>query len=515
MITTLTLISRILGFFRDQRITQLLGTSLSGDAYYLAYRIPNLLRRLVGEGSMSAAFVPVFATYLTEKERDEVWDFANRVFWTLSFLLALVAVLGVVFSPFLVSIFTFGESRIPVDQAVYLNRLMFPYIFFVSMSALAGALLNSFKVFGLPAFTPAMLNLSVIGFSLFADRFSQPAVALAIGVLVGGVLQMLIQLPVLWKLGMRFNFGISFSHPGIRRVAKLMIPGIVGISVAQINFFVDTVFATQEFLPEGSLTSLQIADRVMELVLGGYAISVGTAIVPMMSRHAAEKNMEELKRTVAFAIRIVSFITVPATVGLILLREPIIQVLFQHGQFNAESTRLTAWALMLYSIGLPWFAATKILVPAFYSTQDTQTPVRIAILVMGLNIVLNLLFIRPLLNGGPALATSLAGVLNATLLFWVFRRRHGRVGGRQIALALVRVGLASAGMGLITWWLASWVRFVSLEPLWMRAGKLGLILATSAAVYFALAWILRCEELSDIYGIARRKKGPPSAPAIA
>lgn len=515
MITTLTLISRILGFFRDQRITQLVGTSLSGDAYYLAYRIPNLLRRLVGEGSMSAAFVPVLATYLTEKERDDVWDFANRMFWTLSFLLAMVAVLGVVFSPALVALFTLGESRIPVDQAVYLNRLMFPYIFFISISALAGALLNSFKVFGLPAFTPAMLNLSVIGFSLFADRFGDPTVALALGVLVGGVLQMLVQLPVLWKLGMRFHFGISFSHPGIRRVAKLMVPGVVGISVAQINFFVDTIFATQSFLPEGSLTSLQIADRVMELVLGGYAISVGTAILPMMSRHAAEKNIEELKRTVSFAIRIVSFITVPAMVGLILLREPIIEVLFQHGRFNAESTRLTAWALMLYSIGLPWFAATKILVPAFYSTQDTRTPVRVAILVMGLNIVLNILFIKPLLNGGPALATSLAGVLNASLLFWIFRQRHGGFGGRQIVMSLVRVGVASVCMGLITCGLSHWVRFASLEPLWLRAGKLGAILAASTAVYFALAWLLRCEELSDIYGIARRKKGPPSAPAIA
>lgn len=515
LITTLTLISRILGFFRDQRITQLLGTSLSGDAYYLAYRIPNLLRRLVGEGSMNAAFVPVLATYLTEKERDDLWDFANRMFWTLSFLLALVAVFGVVFSPFLVTLFTLGESRIPVDQAVYLNRLMFPYIFFISMSALAGALLNSFKVFGLPAFTPALLNLSVIGFSFMADRFSQPTVALAIGVLVGGVLQMLVQLPVLWKLGMRFHFGISFSHPGIRRVAKLMVPGVVGISVAQINFFVDTIFATQAFLPEGSLTSLQIADRVMELVLGGYAISVGTAILPMMSRHAAEKNMEELKRTVTFAIRIVSFITVPAMVGLVLLREPIIQVLFEHGKFNEESTRLTAWALMLYSIGLPWFAATKILVPAFYSTHDTRTPVRIAILVMVLNVVLNLLFIRPLENGGPALATSLAGVLNATMLFWIFRQRHGALGGRQIAFSVMRVGIATTGMGLITWGLTHWVRFVSSTPFWERAGKLGLILAASTAVYFGLAWALRCEELSDIYGIARRKKGPPSAPAIA
>jgi putative peptidoglycan lipid II flippase len=515
LITALTVVSRILGYLRDQRIALLLGTTVSGDAFVLAYRIPNLLRRLVAEGSMSASFVPVFAEYLTEKDRKDVWDFANRMFWTLSFLLALAAVLGVIFSPAIVGLFTLGHSRIPVDKAVFLNRLMFPYIFFIGMSALAMAILNSFKVFGLPAFTPALLNLSIITFSFFPWFFGEPEISLALGVLIGGMLQMVVQLPWLWKQGMRFTFGISFSHPGIRRVGKLMLPGIVGISVAQINFFVDTVFATQPFLPVGSLVSLQFADRVMELVLGGYAIAVGTAILPMMSRHVAEKKPEELKRTLAFSLRIVSFITVPAMVGLILLRQPIIQVLFQHGRFDASSTQLTAWALWLYSIGLPWFAATKILVPAFYSTQDTKTPVRVAVIAMVANVILNFLFIKPLQNGGPALATSLAGVLNFVLLYRIFSKRYGDVGGRAVLEAVGRIIVASAGMGLVTWGLLHWIPFVSGQPLWWRAGLLTFLLTVSTGVYFALAWVLHCEELSDIYGIARRKKGPQPPVSIA
>ena len=252
--------------------------------------------------------------------------------------------------------------------------------------------------------------------------------------------------------------------------------------------------------------SLQLADRVMELVLGGYAIAVGTAILPMMSQHAAEKNLDELKQTLTFSLRIVSFITVPAMVGLILLRQPIVQVLFQHGRFDESSTVLTAWALWLYALGLPWFAATKILVPAFYSHQDTRTPVKVAALVMVANVIFNLLFLRPLLNGGPALATSLAGVLNSVLLYSIFVRRYGDIGARDLASALSRIAAASALMGLGTWGLLQWADFSSSQPFWLRAGMLAAILAVSTALYFALAWLFRCEELSDLYGIARRQK---------
>jgi putative peptidoglycan lipid II flippase len=506
LISTLTILSRILGYVRDQRIALLLGTTLSGDAFVLAYRIPNLLRRLVAEGSMTAAFVPVFAGYLKEKDRNDLWDFANRMFWTLSVILAGLAVGGVIFSPLIIKLFTLNHSRIPLDLAVSLNRLMFPYIFFIGMSALAMGILNSFRIFGVSAFAPVLLNLSIVGMSFFARRFTEPAYALALGVLIGGAMQLGIQLPWVWKQGMRFTFGVSFSHPGIRQVAKLMVPGIVGIGVAQINFFVDTVFATRAFLPVGSLVSLQFADRVMELVLGGYAIAVGTAILPMMSRHAVENNIEELKRTLAFSLRIVSFITVPAMVGLILMRRPIVEVLFQHGRFNAASTDLTAWALWLYALGLPWFAISKILVPAFYSTQDMRTPVKVAALCMVTNIVLNLMLLQPLLNGGPALSTSLAGVLNSLILYKLFVNRHGDIGWKHLSGALGRILVASAGMGTTVWVALQVASFSPSHSLWWRAMLLAFLLLLATGVYFGLAWLLHCEELSDIYGIARRSK---------
>lgn len=512
LISTFTILSRIMGYIRDERVAALLGVTHVGDAYSLAYRIPNLLRRLVAEGSMSAAFIPVFTTYLKEKDRDEVWDFANRMFWTLSVVLAAAAVGGVILSPIIVRLFTLDGVPIPIALTVTMNRIMFPYIFFIGLSAVSMAILNSFKIFGIPAFTPVLLNLSVVTFSFLGPYFGHPGIALSWGVLIGGSLQLLIQLPLLWKQGMRFKFGVSFGHPGIRRVGKLMLPGIMGIGVAQINFLVDNIFATRKFLPAGSLISLGLADRVMEVVLGGYAIAVGTAILPMMSRHAAEKNIPELKNTLAFSLRIVTFITVPAMAGLILLRRPIVQVLFQHGQFNSTGTDLTAWALLFYTIGLPWFATSKILVPAFYSTQDMRTPVKIAFGVMFLNIILNLLFLKLLLNGGPPLATSLSGVLNSLLLYRIFVDRHGDIGSSALGHSLLKIVAATAGMSVVTWFAFRMCDFAGHHSLWYYALLLTGLLLLSTSVYFALAWLFRCEELSDIYGIARRKSTPPPAP---
>ncbi len=511
IISTLTIISRVLGYIRDQRIAYILGTSVVSDSYVLAYRIPNLLRRLVAEGSMTASFIPVFANYLKEKERREWIDFANKMFWTLSVILAAIAVLGVVFSPLLVRMLTFGSGKVDIELAVLLNRIMWPYILFIGLSALGMAILNSFRLFAVPAMTPALLNVSVIGFSLIASRFREPSIALAWGVLVGGVLQLAIQLPLLWKHGMRFDFGISFSHPGVRSVARLMVPGLVGIGVAQINFVVDTMFATHESMPVGSLMSLQIADRVMELVLGGYAIAVATAILPMMSQQVAERNLAQLRQTLSFSLRLVSFITIPAMVGLVILREPIIQVLFQHGRFDEQSTRITAWALLFFSLGLPWFAATKIIVPAFYSTQDTRTPVKVAAVVLVANVVFNLLLLEPLRNGGPAASTSLAGMLNFTLLFWIFQRRHGDVGGRAILASVARVSLASAAMGLACWAMLQASGFDLPHSLAWQVAVLAGMLAAATALFFVLARLLGCEEVRDLYGIARRKRNAAEA----
>ena len=524
IITLVTIASRILGYVRDQRLLLLLGTTLMADSFVLAYRIPNLLRRLVGEGSMTASFIPVFTSYMAEKSREEVWEFAHRLFWTLAVVLAVLTVLGMVFSSGVIHAFTFfGRGQRYWDEAVYLNRIIFPYIFFIGLAALAMAILNCFHVFGLPAATPILLNISIIVFSIgavwrhfpgAAKNPLTPAIALAVGVLVGGALQFLVQVPLLVRYGMRFPFGISFTHPGVRAVARLMVPGFFGIGVSQVNLFVDFIFATASKMPEGSPTSLYVADRVMELVLGGYAIAVATAILPMMSHQAAARDYEAMKKTFGFSLRIVSFITVPAAVGLIVLREPIIRVLFEHGRFVAESTHLTAHALLYYAMGLPAFAAVKLIVPAFYSTQDTQTPVRVAAYAMVLNIALNTLFLvtffQTFRNGGPAFATSLAAYFNFLMLFVIFRLRFGRLGTFEILGSLAKIAVCSGIMGVLSWVMLGLSHFSSYERFLPQLGVFTALIVGATAVYLGLAWVFRCPEIEEVYGIAlRREPGPP------
>src|SRR5260221_8036210 len=286
ILSLVTIVSRVFGYIRDQRIALLLGTTEASVAYQLAFRIPNLFRRLVAEGAMTASFIPVFAGYMREKDKEELWDFANKLFWTLALVVAAITVLGMVISPFVIHMFTSDVgSAGGLDLAVELNRIIFPYLFFVALAALATGILNCFHVFGLPAATPIFLNLATIlfTFAIVRNYFKDAVTSIAVGVLVGGVLQFLIQVPLLVRKGMNFNFGISFSHPAIRDVARLMIPRLFGIGIGQINLLIDTRFATAARMPAGSLAALYVADRVMELVLGGSAIAVATAILPMMS----------------------------------------------------------------------------------------------------------------------------------------------------------------------------------------------------------------------------------------
>ena len=508
-ISLVTIISRILGYVRDQRITLLLGTSPLADAFVIAYRVPSLFRRLVGEGSLTASFIPVFSRSLAAESRRAVWEFADKLFWTLALALAAIASFGIVFSSQMIRVFTFvGPNRTLFDHAVNLNRIMFPYIFFIGLAALAMGILNCFHVFGTPAAAPVLLNLSIITCSVAAvwRHFSNPAMALAVGVLIGGALQFLMQVPQLIRKGMRFDLGFSVSHPGVRSVAGLMAPGFFGIGVAQINFFVGTMFATSGRMPQGSVTALYVAERVMELVLGVYAIAVATAILPMMSHQAAAGDYESLKDTLAFSMRIVSFITIPAAVGLVVLREPIIRVLFEHGQFAASSTNLTTQALFYYAFGLPAFAAIKLIVPAFYSTRETRLPVLVAAYALALNILLNVLCLRWLYpvfrNGGPAFATVVAAYFNFFVLFAIFRLRFGQLGTVHILASIARISICAAAMGALCWMALRWSGFNSYQRFLPRLGIFSALLGGAATIYFAFAWVLRCHEISEVYGIA-------------
>lgn len=514
IISLVTIVSRVLGYVRDQRISFLLGTSLSADAFVLAYRVPNLFRRLIQEGTVTASFIPVFTTYMRDSSSDELWKFANRLFWTLALVLAVVTVLGVIFSPAVIENFSSPQDRTSSwAEAITLNRIIFPYVFFVGLAALGMGILNSFNNFALPAATTVLLNLSIIIFStaMVWRYFQSPAISLAVGVLVGGALQFLILVPQLVRRGMRFDFGISFAHTGIRRVARLLFPRFFGMGVAQINFFVDTFFASAPRMPRGSLAALYVSDRVMELVLGGYAIAVATAILPMMSHQAAANDYEGMKRTLTFAVRIVAYITIPAAIGLMILREPIIRMLFQHGQFVAESTRLTARPLLYYAAGLPALACVKLIVPAFYSAGDTKTPVIVALISFALNIILNIIFLQHVLfrrfqNGGPALATVLATFFDFFTLFFIFRLRYGALGTLEIFRSIGKITLCSALMGVACMVGNHYANFTLQSAFFTQLLVFFALIGGATLLYIGLTWIFRCPEIEEVYGIATRQE---------
>jgi putative peptidoglycan lipid II flippase len=343
-------------------------------------------------------------------------------------------------------------------------------------------------------------------------NFRTPAVALAVGVLIGTAMQVAMQIPALARRGMRFAPTISLSDPGVRKVGRLLGPAFFGMGVYQINFFVDTIFATSSRMPAGSITSLY----VMELVLGSYAIAMSTALLPMMSHQAAAGKFDEMKRTFGFSLRIVSFITIPAAVGLILLRRPIVQVLFQHGQFVAESTSLTAHALLFYSLGLPAYAAIKLITPMYYSTHDTVTPARVGFYALGMNVVLNAAFLfflfRYLSNGTPALASSLTAYFNFILLFVIFRKRYGELGATQIATSLGKMVACAAAMAAVCFAALHYSNFDAGRHVLTQAGMLAAMIAVSVAAYFVLAWVLRCEELPEFLLLLRRAERAVVAP---
>jgi len=525
VIAFITVISRICGYLRDQRVVLLLGTSTAADSFVLAFRIPNLIRRLVGEGSLGASFIPVFAHALRESP-STAWTFARRLFWIMAVSLATVSLLGVIFSRQVIYIFTLiGGHRANWELAVYLNRIIFPCVFFLGLAALCMAILNTFHSFALPASTSVVMNLTIIAFSCAflyrpilrwaPEPFRSPAVALALGILVGGFLQFAMQVPALARRGMNFSPAFSISDPAVRRFGRLMAPGFFGMGVYQINFFVDTIFATSPRMPAGSITSLYVADRVMELVLGSYAIALSTALLPAMAHQFAAGKMSEMKQTFAFSLRIVSFITIPAAAGLILLRGPIIRVLFQHGAFTPTSTLLTSRALLFYSLGLPAFAAIKLLTPVYFSAQDTMTPAVVGAWALGLNLVLNTLFLlffaRLLSNGSPALASSLAAYFNLAALLIIFRRRFGLLGARGLVAALAKMCICAAVMSALCVYALRISHFDSLPHFLWQVLWLAGVIAAAVAVYLGLARLVKCEELSELLLLVRRPEPVESA----
>ncbi|RKZ36327.1 MAG: murein biosynthesis integral membrane protein MurJ [Gammaproteobacteria bacterium] len=444
-----TFLSRILGFIRDIVIARLFGASIYADAFFVAFRIPNFLRRLFAEGAFSQAFVPVLSEYKTQHSADEVRDLTACTAGALGAVLLLVTAIGIVAAPVLVTVFAPGflGDDTKFDLTVQMLRITFPYLLFISLTALAGGVLNTYGRFGVPAFTPVLLNLALISAAIWlAPRLEQPVIALAWGVFAGGVVQLAFQLPFLKRIGLLVWPRLRRGHEGVRKVVRLMIPALFGASVSQINLLVDTLIAS--FLVTGSVSWLYYSDRLVEFPLGVFGVALGTVILPSLSQKHAQGAAEEFSNTLDWALRWVLIIALPATVGLAILAGPMLTTLFQYGEFSPADVRMARLSLVAYSLGLMGFASIKVLAPGFFSRQDTRTPVRIGVIAMVANIVLNLILVVPLAHAGLALATSLSAFLNAGLLYRALRKHGVHRPSPGWAGFIVRVLIANGVMGI-------------------------------------------------------------------
>ncbi|HWR21299.1 MAG TPA: murein biosynthesis integral membrane protein MurJ, partial [Verrucomicrobiae bacterium] len=493
-----TLLSRILGFVRDLIIARAFGAGTATDAFFAAFRLPNMLRELLGEGALSAAFIPVFTEAFTKRGRESAWRLAWTILTLLTVLLVLVSIAGILLAPWLIRLIAPGFQAIPskLHLAIYLTRLMFPYILFIGVAALFMAILNSQGHFATPALSPSILNIAMIGCAIFLTPYVDPPImALAIGVLIGGVGQLLIQIPVVWKRGMGAHRGFDLSDPAVGRITRLMTPGVAGLAITQVNVFIGTLLAS--LMGEGGISILYYAFRLIQLPIGVFGVAIATAAFPAMARQAANRSLGEVGGTVAYAIRLVLFVTLPAMVGLMVFRIPIVQLLFERGAFDRTVTLATAEVVLFYAFGLGAYVSNRILVPAFYSLQDTATPVKIGMVAVLVNIAASLLLMRPLGLAGLALATTLSSFVNLGLLLIALRRRLGQLPGLSFR-SLAPIGGAAVAMALIAVSLVHFRDPVTVEPVLRRAGLLTFELVTSFTVFLAAVACMGSEELKGL-----------------
>lgn len=511
VMTVMTLLSRVLGLVREQVRSHFLGTGASSDAFGLAATIPNLLRRLFAEGATTAAFIPVFTETMKKESRDDLWIFFSRFLSLLTFVVTLVTVVGVLLSPWLIETFfaeRFQEVPGKVALTIALTQVMFPYLVLISIAAVFQGVLNSFHVFAPSAFTPVLLNLAIIGCAwLFADAFADPAYAFAVGFLVGGVAQIAFQVPYALRVGARLRPTFRCWSPRVRRVLRIMAPGVLSAGVYQINVFVSQLVASR--LHEGSIASLQYSVRLQELVLGAFVISLTTVILPTLSAQIVDQDQGEARETLRFTLGLLALVTIPATLGLLLLAEPIIRLLFEHGEFDAESTRMTAWALYFHAFGMYPIAVGRVLQQPFYAMKDQKTPMAVGALSMVVNVAL--CFALPAFmserdaHGGIAAAGSVAAVVNAAVLLWLLRGRLGSLGARKMLRSLGRITLAAGVMAAGVWGLTRLWSFDAAAGRLVLGVKVLVATGLAVALFLIAARLLRAPELSELLRVVRRK----------
>ena len=485
VVAVMTLLSRVLGLVRDVVVANYFGASGSADAFFVAFKIPNFLRRLFAEGAFSQAFVPVLSEYKQQRDHETVRQLISQVAGTLGVVLLLVTLVAVLFSPVVTMVFAPGFYSADTQKfqlASDMLRITFPYLLLISLTAFAGAILNSYGRFAIPAFTPVLLNISLIGAAVFlSPMMDEPIVALAWGVFIAGVAQLLFQLPFLLHLKLLPKPVYGWHDEGVQRILKLMLPALFGVSVAQINLLLDTVLAS--FLQTGSVSWLYYSDRLSELPLGVFGIAISTVILPSLSRNHASQSVKEFAQTLDWAVRMILLIGVPSAVALILLAEPLIITLFKYGALTERDVMMSAMSLRAYGAGLLAFMLIKVLAPGYFSRQDMKTPVKIAIKAMVVNMVFNLLLIGPLDHVGLALATSLSAFLNAGLLLSGLIREKVYEWQPGWRVFLLRLGAALGALIGFILWVNPAVEVWMAGGLWLRVGYTSLLVLGGAALY--------------------------------
>jgi len=502
-----TSLSRILGLVRDMTIANFFGISAVSSAFSFAFRIPNLLRRLFGEGAMASAFIPLFAEEIHNNDLDSGYNAANIVLTLLAALLSVIAVVIGAICLFL-ALFVFDDFQ--WQLAMMLTVVMIPYCVFICLTAVCGAMLNTLHHFARPALAPVFLNIFIIasvwlGAFFLGKSHDKLIYAAAIGVLIGGVAQLAFQIPELHKRGFRYKLAWDLAHPFVKNMYFIMAPAVLGAGITQINVMVDGLLAM--FINERGVSVLFFANRLTELPLGIFGVAIATAVLPSLSFFAAKNEKKGFVNAVGFALRYVSFIIIPAAVGLMILGEPIVRLIFQHGEFNSESTMYVVKALRLYAPGLMAFAMLKIIVPTFYALKDTKTPVKVGLATLVLNVILNVILMQFMAERGLALSTTICAYINVSLLLFLLRKKMGPLGMKKVAGSIIKIVITTIIMGWMVWGILNITQnYFPGDDFIDRFMQVIIPITSGLIIYIVIAFITGQRELKELLSAYLRKK---------
>jgi putative peptidoglycan lipid II flippase len=512
-----TMSSRLLGVVREQVLAYLFGAGREMDAFNVAFRVPNLLRDLFAEGAMSAAFVPVFTTYITQRSRSEAWRLGSATLNLMVVTTLAVSVAGMVFAKPVVTLLAGGFADVPgkLELTVWLTRVMFPILTLVAIAAVLMGMLNALQRFFVPSFAPAMFNVGTILCAValvpVMPAFGWPRIiAVAIGTLIGGALQAGIQWPALRREGFTYSPVFDTADPGVRQMLLLMGPGIIGIAGVQVNLFINTLLATSQ--GQGAVSWLNYAFRLMYFPIGLFGVSIATASLPTIARAAARQDLQDLRVSLSRALRLIIVLNLPATIGLVVLAEPIVKLLFEHGHFTTADASRTAAALSCYAPGLVGYCAIKLAVPSLYSLRDSRTPVLVSLVGVVSNVAISVVLVRPLGYLGLALGTSIGATINGTLLLVILRKRLGGIDGSRLAVATMKITAASIVMALSTW---ATIQIGDATTTVARAAHVGAAIAVGVVTLVAAARVLRLRELDEAIAMVTRRRTTPSDSSVS